>query len=116
MQAADATLQDIAVGTDPRRWEEALSRLTAAALEAVGPGAIVRVRVRDAPLVAAVVEAHGGHVEPLADQDAPAGVDARAPDGRIEVDATLRTRLRRARTMLAEDVGKALDLEASTGR
>lgn len=116
MLAAEVSLADIADGADGPRWETALSRLAAAALGAVGPGPIVRVRVCDGPLVAAVVEATGGRVEPLADPGAPAGIQAVAADGRIEVDATLRTRLTRARTMLAEDVGKALDLEAVTGR
>jgi vacuolar-type H+-ATPase subunit E/Vma4 len=112
MLAAEAALKDITIAADGRRWEEALSRLTVAAVEAVGPGAIVRVRARDASLVAAVVEAHGGHVEPLTEPDAGPGIRAVAADGRIEVDATLHTRLRRARTMLAEDIGTTLDLEA----
>jgi vacuolar-type H+-ATPase subunit E/Vma4 len=109
---ADERLRAIAEGADRRRWAAALERLAIEALEAIGPGAIVRVRVADAPLVAGTVAAGGGRLEPLDGPGVPPGLQATDPAMRIEVDATLAARLGRARTRLAEDMGRALDLGA----
>jgi vacuolar-type H+-ATPase subunit E/Vma4 len=99
--AASARLGAIAGGAEPERWARSLHGLLEEALALVGPEATVRVRDCDAGIIAACVQAAGGRLERLAD-DAPAGVVARSPDGRIEVDATINVRLDRAHVRLSE--------------
>jgi vacuolar-type H+-ATPase subunit E/Vma4 len=110
MAAAHDELDVVADATDRRRWAVALESLAAEAMAAVGPGAVVRVRAIDAPLVAGIVAARGGRLEPIEDRDAAPGLRASAPDGRIEVDARLDARLGRARVRLVEDVARTLGL------
>jgi vacuolar-type H+-ATPase subunit E/Vma4 len=103
-------LIEIANGAGRGRWATALDRLAAESIASVGPGAIVRVRAMDAPHVARAVAAGGGRVDVLEGADAELGIRASAPDGRIEVDATLEARLGRVRSRLAEDIARALGL------
>lgn len=107
--AARDRLEAIAHRADDGRWSAALGHLTREALDLAGPDATIRVRQRDAEVVRAVVEARGGSLEIAAD-DAPAGVVARASDGRMEVDATIPVRLGRARVRLAETVAAQLGI------
>lgn len=106
--AADG-LAAIAAGAEGERWATALVRLTCEALDLTGPGTTVRIRRRDAGIVAEHVRTLAGRLEPVAD-DAPAGVVAVSEDGRLEVDATITTRLERARVGLAEAVAGRLGL------
>jgi vacuolar-type H+-ATPase subunit E/Vma4 len=107
--AARAQLDAIAAGGDPERWARSLRCLLDEALELVGRQAVVRVRDRDASLIAARVREADASLERLPD-DAPAGIVAVSSDGRLEVDATLECRLRRARAGLAESVARQLGL------
>lgn len=108
-EAAVAELDAIAEGADPGRWSASLRRLLDEALGIVGRRAVVRVRARDAvPLADRVRDAHAT-LERLPD-DAPAGLIAVSSDGRLEVDATIRGRLARARLALAESVARQIGL------
>jgi vacuolar-type H+-ATPase subunit E/Vma4 len=109
--AARARLDAIASGDQPERWADALRRLLEEALTLVGPGATIRVRSCDAGIVAAGVQAAGGRLE-RSPAGSPAGVVARAVDGRIEVDATIDVRLDRAHARLAEYLARTLGLGA----
>ena len=109
-EAAETQVMAIAAGSDPDRWQAALTTLCTEALAAVGEGALVRVRARDAEAVSSVADAAGASVEPLAD-DADSGLVVGSADGRIEVDARLSVRLARARSLLAEAVAQRLHLE-----
>jgi hypothetical protein len=73
----------------------------------VGPGASVALPGVEAPLVEALVAERRATLQALP-AGAPPGPMVRSADGRIEVDATLPTRMGRARVMLAEDVAAAL--------
>ena len=108
--AAADRLTAIAAGAEPEPWAAALVRLAQEALELAGDGATVRVRSRDAALIAEQVEAAGGRLE-AADDDAPAGIVAVSVDGRLEVDATIPVRLDRACVRLAEVVAGSLGLD-----
>lgn len=108
--AAAAELGEIAGGGDPQRWVAALGRLTREALELTGPGATVRVGLRDAAAISTVVEDAGGRLEAGA-EDAPDGVIAVSANGRIEVDATIPVRLERARSRLAEVVAGSIGFD-----
>lgn len=108
---ARARLDAIAGGAEPERWARSLHALLDEALALVGPEPVVRLRDRDASVVAARVRAVGGHLERLPD-DSPAGVVARSSDGRIEVDATIQVRLDRAHARLAEWLAGQLGLGA----
>lgn len=109
--AAATELGEIADGGDRERWSAALGRLAREALELTGPGATVRVRLRDAAAISTVVEAAGGRLEPAA-EDVPIGVIAVSADGRIEVDATIPVRLERARSRLAEVVAGSIGFDS----
>lgn len=109
--AAEGCLRRIADGDDPDRWAAALARLAAEAVALTGPGAVVRVRPADAPFLRTVATELGVTVEPLAPGAAGPGPVVRSADGRIEVDATLRSRLGTARARLAEPVARLLRLE-----
>lgn len=109
--SARARLDAIAGGAEPERWANALLALLDEALVAVGPEPLVRVRDCDAATVADRVRAAGGRIERLPD-DSPAGIVARSADGRIELDATIRVRLDRARGRLAEWLAGQLGLGA----
>jgi len=92
---------------DGMRWRSALRRITTEALEMAGPGASVALPSVEVPLVEALAAERHATLEALP-ADAPPGPVVRSADGRIEIDATLPTRLGRARVMLAEDVAGAL--------
>jgi vacuolar-type H+-ATPase subunit E/Vma4 len=109
--AALARLDAIACGDEPERWADSLQRLLDEALALVGPGATIHVRGCDAGIIAARVQAMDGCLELLA-ADSPAGILARAADGRIEVDATIDVRLDRAHARLAECLARTLGLGA----
>lgn len=108
--AAETRLRGIAEGADERRWTAALERLCVAALGSAGEGASVVIRSRDAPAVAAVAGRWKAEVEAL-DDGAPAGLRVLSHDGRIEIDAGLAVRVDRARSLMAEQVVRALALE-----
>jgi len=105
--AAAERLARIADGDEPTRWEQAVRRLAGEALALAGPGAEIRLRVRDVDAVSEAAAAAGARVVPSG-EDAPAGPAVRSGDGRIEVDATLDARLGRARLRLAERVAARL--------
>lgn len=98
---------DRLAATDSERWRSALRRITTEALEMAGPGASVALPGVEAPLVEALVAERRATLQALP-AGAPPGPMVRSADGRIEVDATLPTRMGRARVMLAEDVAAAL--------
>jgi vacuolar-type H+-ATPase subunit E/Vma4 len=108
--AAETQVMAVAAGSDPDRWDAALAALCAESLRAVGDGAWVRVRARDADAVSSVADAGGGTVVPLTDDHEP-GLVVDSGDGHIEVDARLSVRLTRARSLLAEAVAQSLHLE-----
>ncbi len=121
--AAAERLRRIAGGAEPDRWAAALGRLVDEAVALAGPGAALVVRARDLPLVEARVIALGATVR-TADEGAPgagvdagldAGVRATARDGSVEVDATLASRLERARVRLAETVAAGLGIGDDRG-
>ncbi len=107
-EAAATTLEAIAGGAE-ERWAASLRRLADEAIGLAGPGARVAVRQRDCALLAERAASHGARLEPIDDRNAPAGILARSADGRIEVDATLPTRLERARVSLAESIARTLE-------
>jgi len=115
-RAAEERLTALAEGAEPERWRAAIGRLAAEAIALAGPGAEVHVRAADACWVVAAAEAAGARVAgPGPDVTAgevPPGVVVRSADGRIEVDATLRARLDRARQRLAETVASRLGPDA----
>lgn len=108
-EAAGEQLDDLAAGAEPERWAASLRRLLDEALDIVGPHATVRVRTRDAALVADRARDAGATLERLPD-DASPGILAVSADGRLEVDATISGRLDRARLALAESVARELGL------
>lgn len=122
-RAAEERLTALAEGAEPERWRTAIGRLAAEAIALAGPGAQVQVRAADAGWVAAAAEAAGARVvgpgPDVIAGEMPPGVVVQSADGRIEVDATLRARLDRARYRLAETVATRLGPDApgeSTGR
>lgn len=94
---------------DGERWAAALDRLTAEALAIAGSDATVQVRAPDAPAVATRVAAGHGDLVALGDDDPP-GPLVRSRDGRVEIDATLPSRLDRARGALAEEIAALLGI------
>jgi len=110
--AREAARRLHAIAADPhdRRWRAAVARLTDETAVLIGPGGTVLVRAVDGTAAAPAAAAAGCRLELLPD-DAAAGVIGRSADGRIEVDATLATRLARARTQLA---GRVVDLLPAT--
>ena len=86
------------------RWRAALQRMARGAIAACGEESILTVRSRDAGRLSEGGMFDNGRI--LAVLDAPPGVVARSPDGRVEVDATLPVRLARARARLADDVAR----------
>lgn len=108
-EAAAAQLVTISSGGDPERWTRALGLLLADTLPLVGPGATVLCRAADAAVLAGQ-PGEGFSVE--VDDALQPGILARSADGGVEVDATVPTRLLRARTTLAEAVAAQLGLEA----
>lgn len=108
--AAERRVMDVAAGSEPERWSEALAALCAEALRAVGEGGSVRLRAQDVDAVSKVARVGGAEVIPLTD-DAEPGLVVHSGDGRIEVDARMPVRLARARSLLAETVAQRLHLE-----
>jgi len=106
--AAGRRLDAIARGADPNRWAAALDRLLDEASALAGPGANVVVRSTDLPRVAQRVAA--ARAVGAGGDDAGPGVRVTSADGRIEVDATVASRLERARVRLAEAVAAGLGL------
>jgi V/A-type H+-transporting ATPase subunit E len=106
-EAAGRRLAAIAAGADARRWAAGLARLAGEALDLVGPGATLVVRPVDGALVADGARAAGAVLVPS--EGAAPGVRASSADGRVEVDATIASRLERARASLAEAVAATLE-------
>jgi vacuolar-type H+-ATPase subunit E/Vma4 len=106
--AAAARLEAIAAGGDRGRWSAALRALANETLPLVGGGAIVTCRPADAVELAGL--SAGSFTVEVSDGLSP-GIRARSADGTVEVDATVATRLARARTQLAEPVAARLGLE-----
>jgi V/A-type H+-transporting ATPase subunit E len=115
--AAERRLSALAEGASPR-WHRAVGRLAVEAAAATGPLPGLMVRAQDAASVRAALHAAGVDARVRGSRDAAAGVIARSADGRVEVDATLRTRLARARPLLAERLVAILqqDAPAAAGR
>ena len=99
------------------RWRWALVRLVEEAVAFTGPGSTVRVRPADA---AALQDGHVRFdrtaVRLEVEADAAQGFVCRSADGRLEVDGTLPTRLRRARAALASEVARLLGPEVNEKR
>lgn len=108
---AGRRLAALADGASPR-WRAAVGRLALEAVAATGPGSELVVRAQDAAAVRAALADGGADARVRGARDAPAGVAARSADGRVEVNATLRTRLARARPLLAERVVAILERDA----
>jgi vacuolar-type H+-ATPase subunit E/Vma4 len=111
---AGRRLTAIVDGGDPDRWRRALERLTLEGVELVGPGAEVRVRSADRDALTALAASRGARLTTLG-PDAPPGPLVRSADGRLEVDATLPARVRRAELRLAETVAVLLAGESAPG-
>jgi vacuolar-type H+-ATPase subunit E/Vma4 len=105
--AADR-LMTIAGGDDQQRWLAALRALTSEAIAEVGDRPLVRVRTADAPAIDDLVAAAGGRLDFADEAELLPGVIVRSADGRLEVDATLPTRLARARVRLADSTARSL--------
>jgi len=106
-RTAAGQLEAIAGDPGGPRWQRALGGLVEEAVAFTGPGAVVQVRAVDAGTVAGLVERLGCRLESPPSSLAP-GVLACSADGRLEIDATLPTRLARARVALAEPVARRL--------
>jgi vacuolar-type H+-ATPase subunit E/Vma4 len=107
-ELAGARLEAIAAGADPDRWLAALRTLTRAAIAEAGDRAVIRIRVADAAHIEDLVAAAGGRLELVDQAGMPPGVIVRSADGRLEIDATLPTRLERARLRLADATARSL--------
>jgi len=107
-------LTAIADGGDSDRWRRALQQLTLEGIELVGPGAEIGVRHADRDALTALAGSHGAHLTSLG-PDAPPGPLVRSADGRLEVDASLPARIRRAELRLAETVAELLGGESAPG-
>jgi len=108
---AERRLEAIAGGGSPRRWADALARLSQEALALAGPEARVEVRAADAGSLQRALAGADAHIVSLSGNDVPAGVRVRSADGRVEIDALLATRLRRVRDALAGDLAALLEPE-----
>jgi vacuolar-type H+-ATPase subunit E/Vma4 len=62
----------------------------------------------DAAAIEDLVTVAGGRLDFSDEADLPPGVIVRSADGRLEIDATLPTRLDRARTRLADSTARLL--------
>ena len=109
--AAGARLELLSSGSEPARWAAALERLARDALALTGPRSEIEVRAADAPLLEPLARELGVHLRALEGPGVPAGIVARSADRRVEVDATLPTRLARARASLSGRLAEALGLE-----
>jgi len=105
---AEARLDAIAGDPSGERWQRALERLIDEAVGLVGPEAVIRVRAAEAPVVGPIAERLGARLDEDGDPEMPPGVLAWSADGLVDVDATLPSRLGRARTRLAESVARLL--------
>jgi vacuolar-type H+-ATPase subunit E/Vma4 len=105
---AEARLDAIAGDPSGERWRHALARLIDEAVGLVGPGAVIRVRPADAPVAGPIARGLGARLDEDGSPETPPGIIAWAADGLIDVDATLPSRLGRARTRLAESVARLL--------
>lgn len=99
------------------RWDRALARLAADGVAQIDGAVEIIVRPGDrAALRQRRSSSTGqGPARPRirTDPDAPPGVRLRSTDGRVEIDATIPTRLSRARTLLAEGVAALVAADAS---
>ncbi|MDH4142689.1 MAG: V-type ATP synthase subunit E family protein [Chloroflexota bacterium] len=117
MGEASARLTAIVREPDGPRWQGAIARLVEESARAVGRHGTIVIRACDVAAARAIVERLGCRVE-IQDATAPiadplsAGAVGWSEDGRIEVDATLRVRLGRARAGLAEPIARMLGVEA----
>ena len=103
-EAAAARLAAIADGAEPERWAAAVRRLAEEGLRLTGRGARLSVRPADARSLAALARTYEALIETYA--AAGAGVVAISADTRLELDATVATRLDRARSRLADAVAR----------
>jgi vacuolar-type H+-ATPase subunit E/Vma4 len=103
-RAAAARLAAIADGAEPERWAAAVRRLADEGLRLTGRGSRLRVRPVDVAALAALARELDASIE--ADAAAGPGVVAVSADGRLELDATVATRLDRARSRLADVVAR----------
>lgn len=108
---AGERLDLLASGSNPTRWAGALERLGREGLALTGPGSVIETRAADAPGLALLARELDARVEPLDGPGVPAGVVIHSVDRRIEVDATIPTRLERARASLAGQLARSLGLE-----
>ncbi len=114
--AAERRLEAIASGPDRARWARALHALAREAADHAGPGAVIEVRGQDVELLAGpapgepgtAADPAGARIRGTLDE---AGLRLVAADGHEVVDATLATRLSRARAALAAEVASTLGLE-----
>jgi vacuolar-type H+-ATPase subunit E/Vma4 len=115
---ADAAARLDAVASAPagtaegERWRIALGSLIAEAVRSAGPDASVTVRRRDHEAARPIVATLGARLADAPRDDVPPGALVESADGRILVDATLPSRLARARVARAEAVVRSLGLEA----
>jgi vacuolar-type H+-ATPase subunit E/Vma4 len=90
------------------RWRAALLGLAGDALSATGAGSTLTARPIDCDRLRPLLSR--GVAEIISDSGLPAGVIARSADGRVEVDATVTSRLAGARRLLAEEVVALLEV------
>jgi vacuolar-type H+-ATPase subunit E/Vma4 len=99
--------------TDRARWERAVARLAAEGVAQVDGAAeiIVRREDRGALRGSRGRSAAAATAQPRirTDPHLPPGVRVRSTDGRVEIDATIPTRLARARVLLAERVASLVN-------
>jgi vacuolar-type H+-ATPase subunit E/Vma4 len=105
---AEARVDAIAGDPSGKRWQRALERLIGEAVGLVGPEAVIRVRAADAPVAGPIAQHLGARLGADGGRAMPPGVLAMSVDGLVDVDATLPSRLGRARTRLAESVARLL--------
>lgn len=110
-EAAASRLELLASGAGRARWSAALERYVREALALTGSGSTIETRPVDTETVAAAARALDAGVTVRDDPGLAPGLIAHSADGRIEVDATLPTRLERARTSLAGQLAASLGLE-----
>jgi V/A-type H+-transporting ATPase subunit E len=105
---AETFLDAIAGDPSGERWRRALERLIGEAVGLVGPEAVIRVRAADALVAEPIAQRLGARLDSDGGQEMPPGVLAWSADGLVDIDATLPSRLGRARTRLAESVARLL--------
>jgi V/A-type H+-transporting ATPase subunit E len=105
---AGARLDAIAADPSDGRWRHASECLIGEVVALAGPGAVIRVRPADAPTARPIADRLGARLDEAVDPAMPPGVLATSRDGLVDVDATLPSRIERARTRFAESVARLL--------